>query len=101
MPERDPCVSCFCQSGSLMCKKKVCPVLYCPASKIKHKKGDCCPQCQGILSITSEKTGFFLNSFEKEKKTLKRYLETNPRELTSLKLLVRTFCQSHKFTVKS
>ena len=43
----DPCVRCQCTAGGLVCAKKSCPVLACPASKSVLKPGACCPECQG------------------------------------------------------
>jgi len=43
----DPCVRCKCQQGSMVCTKKACPVLACPASATYLEKGECCPRCNG------------------------------------------------------
>ncbi|XP_032689367.1 BMP-binding endothelial regulator protein-like [Odontomachus brunneus] len=43
----DPCVTCRCNNGQLTCAKQACPTLNCPASKIVHVSGECCPHCRG------------------------------------------------------
>ncbi|CAL7941622.1 unnamed protein product [Xylocopa violacea] len=43
----DPCVTCRCNAGRLICAKQACPVLHCPSSRIVHDPGKCCPHCKG------------------------------------------------------
>ncbi|XP_015182767.1 PREDICTED: BMP-binding endothelial regulator protein isoform X1 [Polistes dominula] len=47
----DPCVTCQCNSSRLNCSKHACPVLHCPASRIFHEPGECCPRCKGITEF--------------------------------------------------
>lgn len=43
----DPCVTCRCNAGRLICAKRACPVLHCPSSRIVRDPGECCPRCKG------------------------------------------------------
>ncbi|XP_012224763.1 BMP-binding endothelial regulator protein isoform X2 [Linepithema humile] len=43
----DPCVTCRCNKGDLICAKQACPVLNCPSPMIVQDDGKCCPRCQG------------------------------------------------------
>lgn len=53
----DPCVQCQCVNGFSFCWRQACPVLPCPAIKIFHLPGDCCPQCQRGAKRISEIPG--------------------------------------------
>ncbi|XP_031786921.1 BMP-binding endothelial regulator protein-like isoform X1 [Nasonia vitripennis] len=53
----DPCLSCGCSTKKLTCRKKVCPVLSCPQSKVKYTPGNCCPHCEGIGKFIDDKKG--------------------------------------------
>ncbi|XP_067132577.1 BMP-binding endothelial regulator protein-like [Centruroides vittatus] len=51
----DPCLTCSCQKGNVVCKKKACPVLPCPQTKFVHKPNSCCPECRGARKISDFK----------------------------------------------
>lgn len=47
----DPCISCHCFKGQMICKRKICPVLPCPQSKWYKAKHACCPICKGTEEV--------------------------------------------------
>lgn len=49
--EDDRCVKCQCEGGDMVCEKRACPVLSCPASKMVHKPTSCCPECIGTRKV--------------------------------------------------
>ncbi|GAU97538.1 hypothetical protein RvY_08813 [Ramazzottius varieornatus] len=52
----DPCVTCRCENGSLICDKNACPVLACSVSNyIYDPANPCCPKCDGFRKIVSIK----------------------------------------------
>ncbi|XP_011502564.1 PREDICTED: BMP-binding endothelial regulator protein-like [Ceratosolen solmsi marchali] len=55
--EKDPCVSCNCILGKLICIKRTCPVLNCPKSKIFNNFEDCCPKCLGTGKLMDPPKG--------------------------------------------
>ena len=41
----DPCRECACRQGRLVCQRKACPVVSCPAHLQSVPRGGCCPAC--------------------------------------------------------
>ncbi|KAK2178861.1 hypothetical protein NP493_524g02010 [Ridgeia piscesae] len=46
----DPCATCTCREGSLLCQKEACPVLNCPERYV-DAADQCCPVCRGSRKV--------------------------------------------------
>ena len=59
-PEKEPCTQCQCTQGSMVCTRRTCPVLPCPANKALLQPGACCPVCQGKTHLCCFSLFFFI-----------------------------------------